>query len=403
MYDAEMHIYWKLALILMNYCPTGWLTSYVLPSDMCPSTPNDKHSSNQGLSWFTDPATEVQPSAAMASLEESTEEPSICCNCNAEFLKPAELADHKKTCVVDNVVLYDQEDSIMEDGEEQENPSSPQQEELTNDASNLEGSDDDMDDPADISMYPEDESLADMPPSPDTSVHSDLNTATAMCDDQASSICEGGERPSEPPTDSQPLDPMGLPDSNVKLESLKNTNVAVAQFAENNNMNPNDLVMLQSTLYHLQQQQLLQLQMLQQLQQHIVMGATPAQLAALPMPALLPPGFNPMLLQSMNKSLLAAMGSQKVGHPPSGEVDEPGKLDDDSSRNDSSGSNTPNPRMGDATHSGDLKSTPSGTPGPQEVNMPANMPLNPNNPMLSSDLAKLELFKKGESTDFIYS
>ena len=60
-----------------------------------------------------------------------------------------------------------------------------------------------------------------------------------------------------------------LPDSNVKLEKLQSTRVAVAQFAENNmpnlvNGQPTDLATLQSAIYTLQQQQLIQLQILQQ-------------------------------------------------------------------------------------------------------------------------------------------
>lgn len=72
-----------------------------------------------------------------------------------------------------------------------------------------------------------------------------------------------------------------LPDSNVKLEKLQSTRVAVAQFAENNMPNlvggpPTDLATLQSAIYTLQQQQLIQLQILQQLQQQLMAGMAPS-------------------------------------------------------------------------------------------------------------------------------
>ena len=68
--------------------------------------------------------------------------------------------------------------------------------------------------------------------------------------------------------------------TNVKLKTIENTKVAVAQFAENN-LAPADYLMLQSTLYNLQQQQLFQLQLLQQIQQQLVSGVSPTMIANL--------------------------------------------------------------------------------------------------------------------------
>ena len=68
--------------------------------------------------------------------------------------------------------------------------------------------------------------------------------------------------------------------TNVKLKTIENTKVAVAQFAENN-LAPVDYLMLQSTLYNLQQQQLFQLQLLQQIQQQLVSGVSPTMIANL--------------------------------------------------------------------------------------------------------------------------
>lgn len=67
-------------------------------------------------------------------------------------------------------------------------------------------------------------------------------------------------------------------DSNVKLEKLESTKVAVAQFAENNlpNLPQMDLPSLQTMLYSLHQQQVMQLQLLTQLQQQLMTGVTPS-------------------------------------------------------------------------------------------------------------------------------
>lgn len=60
--------------------------------------------------------------------------------------------------------------------------------------------------------------------------------------------------------------------SNVLLEPLEATKAAVAQFAENNPEREQDVGKLQSALFNLQQQQLVQLQLIHQLQQQLVSG-----------------------------------------------------------------------------------------------------------------------------------
>lgn len=83
----------------------------------------------------------------------------------------------------------------------------------------------------------------------------------------------------------------GLPnmDTNVTLEPLLATKAAVAQFAENNNLPPNDIAVLHSTLYSLQQQQILQLQLIQQLQTQLMMGLPPTlPMGQFPLPMGLP-------------------------------------------------------------------------------------------------------------------
>ena len=63
--------------------------------------------------------------------------------------------------------------------------------------------------------------------------------------------------------------------SNVTLEPLRTTKQAVAQFAENN-IPPSEVAMIHSTLYSLQQQQIIQLHLIQQLHQQLLRGYTPA-------------------------------------------------------------------------------------------------------------------------------
>ena len=84
-------------------------------------------------------------------------------------------------------------------------------------------------------------------------------------------------------------------DSNVKLAAMENTDVAVAQFAENNIL-PADIAALNVVLWNLHQQQMFQMHMILQLQQQIiyasaasgaaggVVGGLPAAAAACPDP-----------------------------------------------------------------------------------------------------------------------
>ena len=114
----------------------------------------------------------------------------------------------------------------------------------------------------------------------------------------------------------------------VKLKTIQNTKVAVAQFAENN-LAPADFLMLQSTLYGLQQQQLYQLQLLQTIQQQLMSGISPTmianlrQLTALPavtasspmMPPLLPVTSGPMT--TITTVVTVAESKYTMAHTPS--------------------------------------------------------------------------------------
>ena len=106
-----------------------------------------------------------------------------------------------------------------------------------------------------------------------------------------------------------------FPDSNVKLERLDSTKVAVAQFAENN-FPPNDLAML---LYSLQQQQLMQLQLLQQLQSQLAAGITPS---LHNLPAMLLPGASALLapMTAAGSPMLANIAPSHMVSPPTNGV-----------------------------------------------------------------------------------
>lgn len=90
------------------------------------------------------------------------------------------------------------------------------------------------------------------------------NGVDQSCDDSLTNpVC------SLPP----PAPPFGVfsftGDPSVKLSSIGSTDVAVAQFAENNIL-PSDLAVLNLVLLNLQQQQLFQMHLLQQLQQQLM-------------------------------------------------------------------------------------------------------------------------------------
>ncbi|XP_032784204.2 LOW QUALITY PROTEIN: homeotic protein spalt-major [Daphnia magna] len=81
-----------------------------------------------------------------------------------------------------------------------------------------------------------------------------------------------------------------LADANVTLDALQSTKMAIAQFAATAMANKDsqspaamqELALLQSTLYALQQQQMMQLQLIQQLQQQLQMNNQTDQAAAVP-------------------------------------------------------------------------------------------------------------------------
>ena len=72
---------------------------------------------------------------------------------------------------------------------------------------------------------------------------------------------------------------VGPRDSNVKLAAMENTEVAVAQFAENN-MLPADIAALNVVLWNLHQQQMFQMHLILQMQQQIIYASAAGGTAA---------------------------------------------------------------------------------------------------------------------------
>ena len=167
-----------------------------------------------------------------------------------------------------------------------------------------------------------------------------------------------------------------LPNNNVTIEPLPATKAAVAQFAENNMM-PQDVAVMSATLYNLQQQQLVQLQLIQQLQQQLMSGMTP------PSPA----AMMALINQHAIVPTLSTPPTPKVDRPKTPEpVGKEGEValttqKEVSTNGDSSVSRTSPPVV-----SSSLMSTPAGTAAvskiPKETALPATsaVPPTPSSP-----------------------
>ena len=250
-----------------------------------------------------------------------TDDVTLCERCQVEFSSVEELKEHTKVCTamkVSDDIRTATPSPIPEEEDTEKNLDELDVEENTNDGMTLDGEkvlespvdeqlDTDMVMPSDKSdnfsdtksedaMDPKEDSLADPGDSP-------ADTDGEEAGEKMSSMMSGmdfpGAMPQIPPLIS------AISDSNVKLEKLESTKVAVAQFAENNlsNLPQMDLPALQTMLVSLQQQQLMQLQLLQQLQQQLLSGVVPPALAQLaPIMTAMSQGQTPT-----NLSLLAGM------------------------------------------------------------------------------------------------
>lgn len=179
----------------------------------------------------------------------------VCNNCQAEFPDATDFHSHIKTCTAKTSRLYGSEmDGVLS---MKNTHGSEESDELSGGGSDGEQIYDQSDDDADEAL-----SLLE-----NGDVDDDYFKDDGSEDADDNKLDMNNQLP-------QMMFPFSnlLPNSsNVMLEPMSATKAAVAQFAENN-LPPADLAVLHSTLYNLQQQQLVQLQLIHQLQQQLLMS-----------------------------------------------------------------------------------------------------------------------------------
>ena len=252
----------------------------------------------------------------------------VCGKCRQEFIGLTEFLAHKKVCSRKRVlVLYDAEaepensESLADDNLAL-SAKVPKLSDISdfNNCVNEGGSDGECDDDIDDNFDDDDNEIMDAEDREiaNEEIDEDLIKISMMNAQQDDDMSDDDEEEEEDDGDSNNndknrddgkipeisktsfpphLNPFMfpfLPNSNVVLEPISATRAAVAQFAENN-MSPKENTVLQSTLYNLQQQQILQLQLIHQLQQQIVVGMHPP----------LPGNHMPMLPTSLPPEVLS--------------------------------------------------------------------------------------------------
>ena len=215
----------------------------------------------------------------------------VCGKCREEFLELSDFIAHKKQCSNKRIVVTYAGGQGSEKDQEEEDEEEEQEDDLVSSHTALPDVDASIDN--NNSSVTKDLNT-DIVQEDKSSLHSEKSDADSGLTngdmdamDAESHWSDATTAPSPAPTltptpgaapsfPQLPLDLASLlPNSNVMLETLMNTKVAVAQFAENN-LSPHDITQMQNTLYSLQQQQLMQLQLIEQLQQQLFsgMGAT---------------------------------------------------------------------------------------------------------------------------------
>lgn len=279
--------------------------------------------------------TDTEPSPVSNS--PSAEDAHVCGKCREEFLGLEEFLAHKKVCGSKVVLLYEGKDSEnaesnkADDFEDLNPPAKIPRYSDPEDQYNCGGSDgegtsdfmDNFDDDENEVMDAEDQQIADEEIDEDLMKISMMNAAAAAANQDISADSEEDEEnnnttdskdeekcsdDSKEKTTRNLQEPLMFPfsqflptNSNVTLEPMNATRAAVAQFAENN-LAPAEIALLHSTLYNLQQQQILQLQLIQQLQLQVNMGGTPN---SSPLP------FLPPVLPSQSQSSSQELNNHK--------------------------------------------------------------------------------------------
>lgn len=275
----------------------------------------------------------------------------FCKICTTEFMDMDEMITHKKTCVAEGTLilpLHEEADNLSTDDIGGQKASSPR----PSDDLDLDQSHEDPLEETEDAAGQRDSGLGegeldaefkDAEEKSDPSENNDLDLDNSKLDDFEDAMDFDEDKiedlkdsspddedcssslPQIPPL--TPISIVQMPDSNVKLSSLENTKVAVAQQFAENNIAPSDLAMLQTTLYSLQQQQIFQLQLLQQLQQQLMpnMGFSAGSLPSMPpltnskllmLPSTVPSSMSPALPSTMSSpptSTTSSTGSSSRG------------------------------------------------------------------------------------------
>ena len=195
--------------------------------------------------------------------EEERESPidaHICGNCRKEFLGLSTFLSHKKDCIKKSTIV------------EKSDPTLPQQQTIKDEEDVIEDMEEDKEDDETFEEDEEEERVSKFPQIYDSIREEKNESETTLPSDNDST--ENRLKPIAPTAGGWPFvgPQLSLSDTNVVIESLKNTSVAVAQHPPATpDLLPPALppTALQSTLINLQQQQMMLLHVIHQLQSQI--------------------------------------------------------------------------------------------------------------------------------------
>ncbi|XP_055987515.1 LOW QUALITY PROTEIN: sal-like protein 3 [Sorex fumeus] len=196
-----------------------------------------------------------------------SEETSVCAQCCAEFFKWADFLQHKRSCAKNPLVLIVHEDEPAPPAEDFPEPS-----------------------PASSPGEPADGEAAEEPAPAEGSAGGEARAASAGPDAEPMEVAPPGEPGPAPPAAPAPAEPgpaaaYRLPSTNVTLETLLSTKVAVAQFSQPARVAgaagaggpgaAGALPLILEQLLALQQQQIHQLQLIEQIRSQVALMHRP--------------------------------------------------------------------------------------------------------------------------------
>ncbi|XP_057556163.1 sal-like protein 3 [Hippopotamus amphibius kiboko] len=198
-----------------------------------------------------------------------SEETHVCDRCCAEFFKWADLRQHKKACTKHPPVLIVSEDEPAPPSEEfpepspASSPSEHAESEVAEEAAPLEGGEG-----GEVRAPDKEDEPMDVGPSADRGI-------------QSPGPAQAGKPPLPQVPEPGPAAAYGMPNTNVTLETLLSTKVAVAQFSQNTRaagtvgssggVTAVAIPMILEQLMALQQQQIHQLQLIEQIRSQVAM------------------------------------------------------------------------------------------------------------------------------------